>query len=266
MRRIITLLLALVLVFSILTLVSCKKDENGNDNGIETLAGKTPKQLYEISKEKLDDAKEYSITTTQLITMSAITMNQTIVNKVNGNNAYVETTNDSAPELNTKAWYVDGIMYQNLYTGKFKREYDKEKFMEEYMDNDPSEDTFLDIPDSWFKNVRFKKDGDIWTLNFVIDAAKYNELLDNLLLDGNITGDVIYKLYFDGEGNIDKLTTSFDMTIDGVSTHCYQISKITLGSVTVTAPSDTESYITINPQTDNSITLPPVQVEPDPIE
>jgi len=248
MKKIISLALTLVLMFSVFALVSCNGGDNTDDTlnaqTAETLAGKTPEQLYEASQEKLKEATEYSITTTQVITMSGMTMNQTVINKISGDNCYVKMTNDTTPMTNMEVWYVNGMMYMNLYNGKIKGEYDKEQYMQEYMGKDPSESTLLDIPESWYKDIQFKKDGDAWMLEFVISAEKYNELFENIDLGGSIAGDVVYKLYFDTEGNMDKLTTSFDMTVQGVSAHCDQVSNIVVENVTVTAPADADSYQT----------------------
>ncbi len=247
MKRILSLLLALTLAFSVFALVSCNKggdDDSGNAGAgkIETLAGKTPEELYEVSKTKLAEATSYSVSTTQVITMEGITMNQTAISKVDGDNSYVEMTNDTTPITNMKVWYVDGMMYMDTYSGKSKCEYSKEQYMEEYMGADPSESTLLDIPESWFTDVKFEKEGESWVLNFVISAAKYNELLDNLSLNGTISGDVVYKLYFDNNGNMTKLTTAFDMVVSGFTAHCDQVSYITVESVNVTVPADADSY------------------------
>lgn len=243
MKRFISLLLALTLVLSILALVSCKGDDNDNDNNtVKTLAGKTPAELYELSKEKLDSATKYSVHTTQLITISGKTVNQTITNKVDIDNSYVEMYNDTTTDANMKVWYVDGIMYMDTSLGKSKCEYSKEQYIEDYIEDNPSESTFLDIPESWFSGVKFEKENEVWVLNLVISASKYNELLDNINLDGSITGDVVYKVYFDTDGNINKITTSFDMNVSGTLAHCDQTSYVTFDDVTVTAPADADSY------------------------
>lgn len=243
MKRIISLLLALTLVLSMLALVSCKGGDNDNDNNtVETLAGKTPRELYEFYKEQLAVATKYYVSTAQVITVSDVTANQTIINKLDGDNCYVEMHNDTTTAANMKIWYVDGIMYMDTSLGKSKCEYTKEQYLADYMDDDPSENTLLNIPESWFRDVKFEKENETWVLNFVISASKYNELFDNINIGGSINGNVVYKVYFDTNGNMNKVTTSFDMTVSGSSAHCDQVSLITFDDVTITAPSDADSY------------------------
>lgn len=249
MKKIISLLLALTLVFSLLALTSCKKgDDDDNSNTVATLAGKTPEQLYELSKTKLKEATSYSVNASQVITMQLdgedMTMNQTVISTVNGDNSYSKVTSDEMGELlNMEVWYVDGMLYSSMTGAKVKAPIDKDTYMEEYMGTDPKEDTLLDIPTSWFADVKFEKEGDKWVLNFLISGEKYNEMFDNLDLGGDIVGDVVYKIYFDADGNIEKMITTFDMTTMGVKAHCDSVAYITIGNVTVNPPADADSYI-----------------------
>ena len=274
MKKLLSLLLALTLVFSVFALSSCNKDDsddkndssnnngnnNGNDNGndnnggnnngtgnitAETLAGKTPEQLYELSQTKLAEATSYSINATQVITMvygsEEMAINQTVISTVNGDNTYSKVYSDMGL-MDMEVWYVDGMLYSSMGGTKVKAPMDKDAFMEEYMGTDASEETLLDIPTSWFSNVKFEKEDTKWVLNFVISGDKYNEMFDNIDLGGEIVGDVIYKLYFDDDGNIEKMVTIFDMSIEGVNAHCDSVSYITIGNVTVTPPADADSY------------------------
>ena len=249
MKKIISLLLALTLAFSMLALVSCNSsddDSNGGGKTVEKLAGKTPEELYELSRTKLAAATSYSVDSQQVITMSSagesMTMNQTVVTKVNGNDSYMKSNNDTESSANMEVWYVDGMIYSSMLGMKIKAEMDKDAYMEEYMGTDPSETTLLDIPESWFENIKFEKEGDKWVLKFVVSGAKYTEVFENVGLGGEITGDVIYKLYFDGEGNIEKMSTVFDMTMMGIQAHCDSVSYIKLENVTITPPADADSY------------------------
>ena len=250
MKKIISLLLALTLALSLLALTSCNKgddDDNGsnNSNTATTLAGKTPEELYEISKTKLEEATNYSVNASQVIKMTyngeEITTNQTVICTVSGDNSYSKIYSDMAG-MNMEVWYVDGMLYSSLAGIKTKAPMDKDAFMEEYMGADASENTLLDIPESWFKDIKFEKEDTKWVLNFVITAEKYNEILDNADIGGEITGDVICKIYFDNEGNIEKMITTFDMTTMGVTAHCDSVAYITIGNATVTPPADADSY------------------------
>ena len=98
MKKIISLLLALVL--STLVLVSC----GDSDNGVATLDGKTPEELYELSQQSLAAATSYTVNATQVITMSAggqsMTMNQVVISEINGDEAHLKATNDMESSMN----------------------------------------------------------------------------------------------------------------------------------------------------------------------
>ncbi|MBQ7778943.1 MAG: hypothetical protein IJ404_00465 [Clostridia bacterium] len=247
MKKLLLILLALTLAFSSFSLVSCDKEDG--KKFIETLKGKTPEEIYELSRTKLKDATSYSVTASQVITMTAngqtLTMNQSVISKINGDNSYVKMTNDYTSSANMEAWYVDGIVYSSMAGVKAKAEISKEKFMEEYMNTDPSESTLLDIPESWFADIKFEADGKGWALNFVVDGEKWSEVLGNVGLGGTISGNVNYKLHFDDDGNIEKLTTTFDMTVSGVKASCVSESIIKIENVTITPPEDADSYQTV---------------------
>ena len=247
MKKIFTLLLCVALLASMLSLVSCQQDIDDGPKYSETLNGKTPEELYEFSQEKLKQATSYSVQTTQVIEMTyggeSYTMNQTVESKVNGDNSYSKSNNDMDSMASFESWYVDGICYTKMYGYKFKTAISKDEYMEEYMEVDPSESTLLDIPESWFENVKFEKVGNDNVLKFVVSGDKYTELFGNLGL-GSITivGNVDYSIYFDDAGNLNKLVSIFDMMVEGVSAHCESVSIITIGAVTITPPPDASSY------------------------
>ena len=247
MKKILLILLALTLAFSSFALVSCDKGDGAKF--IATLSGKTPEELYEVAQAKLKAAGSYSVATSQNITMSAngqtMTMTQTAISKISGDNSYFKSTNSLDSSADIEAWYVDGIVYACKVGVKNKAEITKEEYMQKYMNADPSESTLLDIPESWFEDIKFKQEGDKWSLNFVVSGEKYSELLGNLNLGGTITGNVKYKLVFDGEGNIEKLVTTFGMKVSGVKATCVSESIIKIEAVTVEPPADADSYQTV---------------------
>ena len=242
MKKILTLVLCIALLASMLSLVSCS-DENTAD----TLAGKTPEELYEASQVQLREASSYTVVANQDIIMSvgdqSMTMKQLVESKINGDNSYVKTQNDFDSSLNMEAWYVDGTVYANAFGQKLKANITKAEYMEQYMNADPSESTLLDIPESWFENIKFEKDGEGWVLNFVVSGEKYTETFANVGMQGAvISGEVSHKVFFDADGNLVKVVTSFDMTVSGVSAHCDSISTVTIGEVAISAPADASTY------------------------
>ena len=245
MKKLLTLILTLVLVCTTFSLVSCNL--SGSD-AVEKLVGKTPEELYAASQEKLKDAKSYSVNASQVITMSqdgeSMTMTQTVITKVNGDNSYLKSTNDQTSYANMEVWYVDGIVYASMAGMKAKAEIDIEEYRQKYMNSDPSESTLLDLPKSWFEDIKFEKEGEQWVLNFVVSGDKYTELLGNAGLGSEVNGDVQYKIYFSADGDLEKVDTAFDMTIAGVKAHCVSTAVVTFGEVTITPPADADSYTT----------------------
>ena len=252
MKKFLSLLLALVLVCTMFSLVSCDQSDKDRDKDkddektVETLNGKTPEELYLAAQETLKIAPSYSVESTQVITMSyqgeSMVMNQAVFNKINGDDSYVKTSNDMDSSMSMEAWYVDGVVYAAMNGMKVKANVDKEEFMQQYMGKDPSESTLLDIPESWFEDIKFEKSGDAWVLNFVVSGEEYSQYFENIGLGGEISGNVKHKVYFDKNGNLEKVDTTFDMSVQGIDAHCVSTSIITIETVTITPPADADSY------------------------
>ena len=243
MKKLLSLALALVLVCMTLALASCDLLEGDTKSKLD---GKTPEELYEVSQQKLKEATSYSVNSTQEISMTygeeTMSMTQTVISKINGNDSYAKVYSDMDEGLNMEAWYVDGTVYASMDGIKAKAQITKAEYMQKYMNADPSESTLLDIPKSWFDDIKFEKAEDNWVLNFVVSGEKYTELLSNTGVGGEISGDVNYQIFFDKEGNLEKVCTTFDMTIAGVAAHCDSVSLFTLEDVTITPPADADSY------------------------
>ena len=257
MKKISALILITALLLSLLALSSCNNGGNEgegagegntppNSNVTDTLAGQTPEQLYQSVKDKLADAKSYVVDSTQVIVMTQgeenMTMNQTVINKVDGDNNYIKMYNDMTTAANMEIWYVDGIIYTSTASGKIKAPVDKEDFMQNYMDKDPSESTLLDIPESWFEGISFEKETDEWVLKLTISEEKYEMYFSNIGLGADIIGDVQYNVYFDEEGNLQKITTVVDYTVEGIHCHCDTLSLVSYENIEITAPADADSY------------------------
>ena len=252
MKRILTFMLCIALAVSMLGLVSCTDALGGGGDVKEKLAGKTPEELYAASQQKLKDAESYYVSATQDIVMTmgegaSMTIQQLVESKVNGDDSYLKTKNDLSSEFNIEAWYVDGVVYSNSFGQKVKASITKDKFMQDYMGADPSESTLLDIPESWFEDVKFEKADEGWVLNFVVSGEKYTQVYKNTGLTGaTIIGNVDYKIYFDNDGNIEKLAASIDMLVDGITAHCDSVSIITIGEVEINPPADADTYRLVN--------------------
>ena len=240
MKKILIVLCCIILAFASPALASCSQTEK------ETLAGKTPQELYEESLNKVSSASEYSAESTQTITIvyddgDEKVVTQTMSQKSNGSDEYAKLESDA---LHYESWYVDGVCYVSMDGYKLKTTISKEDYTQQYMEADSQESTLLDIPESWFNDIKFEKDGESWVLKFIVSAEKFNTYIDNIGLSGaDITSDVEYKVFFDEEGNLQKIVTTFDYAIGDVATaSCIMESFITLENVTITPPEDANSY------------------------
>lgn len=169
------------------------------------------------------------------------TVKQTITQSVCGDNSYFKL---DGLESKMEAYYVDGVVYAKTNGIKVKKEISKEEYYKEYLGDSANEDKILDIPESWFSGIVIKPDGDNYYLQFSIDGEKYSELIGKTGVSVEISGDVDYRVYFDKEGNIIKMTTDFEMGIEGfmTSTKAVSIFKNIGTTEPIKAPADADSY------------------------
>lgn len=260
MKKLLALLLAMTLILSMFAFASCNKkgnddedeevQESTNSDTVKKLAGQTPEELYASVKAKLAEASYFTVDTTQVIEMTyegdSMTMNQYVISRRHGNNEYIKTTNDMSPANNMEVWYVDGMLYAKTSAGKIKAELDKETFMQQYMGKDPGESTLLDIPESWFKGMKFEKDGEKWILKIVISEEKYEEYFANLGIGGDLVGPLNYYLYFDKDGNLESIKTVCDYAITStgitITAHMESTATVSFEEYVITPPADADTY------------------------
>ena len=271
MKKILAILLCLLLIGSTLTLASCdeldflNKDEESSEtlknpapiddddppskpSGIETLNGKTPEELYEEALEKVSSYTNYTMTTEQIITMSfegqEQDINQTLISKANGHDSYVKSTNDMTSNANTETWYVDEWLYTIQNDQRLKANITWQEMQDNYMpEGATGESSLMNIPEDWFVDVKFKKDGSKYYIKFVVSGEEYLQYMQSTALGVQLQGvdDVIYKVYFDAEGNLGDIITEFDFVVtdSGYTVDCHAVStsKISnIGTTTIEAP------------------------------
>lgn len=249
MKKLLSLLLALVFVCTSFALVSCNPDD---PSSLERLAGKTPEELYSLYQENFEAATSYTVNGTQKISISypgqSVNMTQTVEGIIAADSVYMKTENNITPMINMEMWFIEDTLYMSMAGEKIRLEIDREQFMEEYMTSNPADGTFVEMPEDWFDGIKFEKEEESWALTFVLKAEDFAEYFGDLGLDGEIVGDVTHKIYFDEDGNLEKQHTSLDMNIEGVSAHVESTVIITVGDATVTPPEDADSYLsTVDP-------------------
>ena len=268
MKKLIALFLCMLLIGSMLILSSCddtsddpapteqKDDSEKKDDtpkGLETLNGKTPKELYNEALATLASYTNYQMTTTQLITMSAQgqsqDINQTVITKADGNESYVKMTNDMDSSVNMESWYVDDWMYVIGNGARKKANITWEEMQEKFMPEGAGSDSALmNIPESWYKDIRFMEDGENYYLEFIVSGEEYCKYMKSTALGTQLQGvdDVSYKVYFDKNGNLGEIVTEFDYVVQGINCHAVSTSYISnVGNVSIEAPENTDSFIDV---------------------
>ncbi len=264
MKKFLSVLLCAVMLVMAFSLVACDKAGSGDKKTdldkieigkeIAKLGDKTPQDLYADALNKVKGLKSYEMTTTQLITMKIgeveQTVNQTVISKMDGKNVYAKIDSEANESLNMECWYVNDVFYlkQASLTAKATIAYDD--YVEKYMPAGSTADgALMNIPEAWFKDVKFVAAGEgQFYIEFIVSSADYlkyfeTTALKDLMSQVEAMQDISYKVYFDKEGNLGDIITTFDMTVSGLTSSVTSTSKITgIDSTKITAPEGSESW------------------------
>lgn len=261
MKKLLALLLCLMLVCSAFVLTSCdepdlpKDSEDDDSNTLATLNDKTPEELYEETLERISSITNYEMTTSQVITMNVngkdMTVNQSISAKMDGQEQYVKATNDTASEANMEIWYVDEWLYTINRGSQVKANISYEKMQTEYApEGSDSSSALMNIPEHWFKDVLFQKEGDLYYIEFIVSGSEYLQYMQSTALGDLVKDatDISYKVYFDADGNLENIVTECDYTVSqsGTTVEAHLVATTTIsniGNVTITPP--TGSFIDV---------------------
>ena len=244
MKKLLSILLCILMLLSISAMVACSNDD-GDDDDLATLAGKTSVQLYEDAQNKLKGLQRYEMLSTQVITMNyagtEIVMNQTITSKQDGQDLYVKMYNDTSTANNMECWYVDEWFYVIQGSVKGKAQIDYEDYVNTYMpEGSTSSDALMNIPSDWFKGVEFVQDKDNYYLEFVVSGDEFQQYMASSTLNSYIESaeidDIVYKVYFTESGELGDIVVEMDMVIEGVSAHARSVSRISNLSASIVAP------------------------------
>ena len=256
MKKIISIILTLTLLISTLSLVSCAKVKDGDT--VERLATKTPSELYTSEMNAIAKAFVYSITTTQVITQTTAsgtkTTTDTVINETDGYNAYSKTESDTNPSSNVEAWCVDGTLYTVLMGKKGKTSYSLDNFISKYMSANVLNSSVIRLNNDSFGDAIFVRKDGFWTVKLTLSADYYSQILTSSGISGTLnltrlpSGDVVYEIYFNDDGKLQKTSASYDINVAGAKARCTATTTIKIGNVNITAPADASSY--------QSVTIP----------
>ena len=256
MKKILSILLALATLMSTLALFSCGKTKDGET--LQRLATKTTGELYFAEKSTLNNAKYYTITTTRVVTQSEAVgsgkTTETVITKQSGNNGYAKTSNDKIAGSETEAWYIynESMTYVSKANSKTKFSNTQDSFKKSYLNKNANDLIMLNLDSSDFDEKSFEKSGNYWVIKLVIPKDTYksaymqasSSIVNMTALPGS---DVEYNVYFDDNGKLVKIVTSYDIDSAGVGSHCEITTEVSLTDPLVNAPADASSYIFQSP-------------------
>ena len=259
MKKFLSIIMCVVLIASCFMLGACDEekvaedikkildetDENGN---LKTLGGKTPKELYDEASAILSNATNFTQEAVQDISMvingESMALKQNVLSKVDGDNSYIKSSGVEGSEM--EGFYVDGVVYAKMNGVKNKASLSKAEYYEKFLGTTEEESKILDIPESWFKDIVIKKDGDEYYIHFVVSGEEYSKLIGKAAagIDVSLATDVNYKVYLTKEGKLSKVIVEVEMEIEGAKVKLYSESKFydVVTTAPITAPADADSY------------------------
>ena len=273
MKKILALMLCFVMIFSLCALTSCMDDGDeatsttgsseqtpGSGNGdnrptVDTLGGMTAEEAYAAALAQLAEFNNFTMVTTQDITMTVtgygeMVMNQTVVTKMAGSNVYIKTENDMEPTAEMECWFVNDWFYAISQGVSFKANITYAEFMEKYGPDASADSMLIGFPAEWFKDIKFYVDGDSYYIELVMSSEEYLNYVDNTTgMDISSADDIVYKVYFDAEGNLGDVITEFDFTANGVVCSVMSVSVISdVDTTEIAAPANGDSFIDVTGQ------------------
>ena len=252
MKKIITITLTILLLFSMLCLSSCDSilqkiglvDEKPSE--VATVAGKTPKELMQTTTEVLNNTTNYTSKTKQVISYSSNgQVGQSFTNttiKSDGNNSYILV--DTNGYTSMEVWYVDGMCYISTQGQKVKAPLSIEEYKEHILESNVTLESLIDPEDAQFDNAVFKAKGDYWTITFSVDSEIMEKIYQDVFGITGITfdGDINFTWYFDDDGNLIKNATAFDYTMNGIKMKSESVVTYDFAPVTISPPDDANSF------------------------
>jgi peptidyl-prolyl cis-trans isomerase B (cyclophilin B) len=210
MKRILAIILVLMMILPLA--VACDSDADqstkptqitkptGNGTAsdeLSKLAGKTPKELYDSTISALGVMTEYEImlkdsSTVHLMDEPAVSTSSEEY-KIKNGAAYIKYVNPA--EQISEIWFKDGVIYTSSNDEKQRTNMTAEAFASSYLLNIST--IIFPLSESYFKDMKFSKDGDNYALEFAVTKEDYLKYLSI-----EITGNAQYDIIFDSKGVI----------------------------------------------------------------
>ena len=204
MKKILALIMAVILVLCAAGCANTDSNEETAKKGETLLAGKSPKELYNSAIDYVKALENYEIVIDSLYktTYEGETSEEsnTALHRCSGDTFYYLYKEGDYEEF----FLHDGTaLYQKVNNVCEKTDIGYNEFMESWGSVN-SEGMLIELNDSSFDKKLFIPDGDEFYLSFVISEKEYTELSG-----GTVESPVIYRVYFDKDGNL----TGFERTM-----------------------------------------------------
>ncbi len=267
MKKLTAILLSILMIASLFAFASCDEEEIQNESTteavteapvkagdtLEKLNGKTPEEIYQIALDLLQNTTNCTVTSSQDIVMTyegqTQTMKQEMIAAVDGKKVYAKITNDLVSTSNMEYWYVDDVYYLVNETTSCKATIPYDEFIEKYApEGTTSTGTLIAFPDEWFTDIQFVCESEnLYYIRIEASGTEFMKYMTDMNigngLDMSTSENIVYTVYFDGEGNLGDIKTEFAMTIEGISAEYIVTSKVTeIGTTVVTPPENTEGW------------------------
>jgi cyclophilin family peptidyl-prolyl cis-trans isomerase len=241
MKKILAMIMAAILLF---TAVACNNNDSSDEDnvkkGVETLAGKTPIELYSSSIDYIKALENYEI----LIDSKYVTTyegetteeSSSTLHKCSGDTFYYLYKADYYEEF----FLHDGTtLYKKINNISEKEEISYSEFMEGW-GSVTEQGMLIELGETSFDKKLFIPEGEGYYLEFLISKEEYSEITG-----GSVESPVTYKVYFDADGNVTGFERSmlyyyYDVVLvdDQMRVYIQNVGKVQK----VEAPQDPESY------------------------
>ena len=243
MKKIFAIILTALLLFSYTACSNSNSDESSGDNvkqGLQTLAGKTPLELYNSAIDYVKSLENYEILVDSKFTTTyeGETSEETssTLHKCSGDSFYYLYKADYYEEF----FLHDGTtLYKNINNISEKADIEYSKFMEGWGSINES-GMLIELGEASFNKKLFIPDGDEYYLDFLISKEEYTEITG-----GSVESPVTYRVYFDKDGNLTRFERSmlyyyYDVVLvdDEMKVYFQNIGKVEK----IEAPQNPESF------------------------
>ena len=256
MKRIISLILACMMIFGALTLSSCVpiKEKDGDAQStttagttattapqepvpVDSVNGMNAKQLFEKFFEDFTNSRSFDFDAVITTVEEGVTVTENVEFKLDeSGELYVSMSMDGT---DMKIWFVDGTVYVDMGGEKYKssnQDVDDifgEGLFDEFISIAP--DGHYDAYIKKIEGAQIYSYGGIYYFSFSVTAEEAKQMEQ---------GDEAYTetVYFNSSGNITKI-------VDRSATSTMTLNLNSYGkSVTITPPADPDSFMDITPQ------------------